>query len=469
MKEFPLFISRKLRDKLNLIDHKISLEILDTLNNEKRKFPISFLDIDENDPTCLTFIQANKAAQIFNVTDEKLFEDDCFMNDIYYIDETHDVWTKYRSKIKIGRLVNLLYPNKFENSSKGSQNKNDIESFINLYKAMTDRDYKFSLIDIVSGDKIGYWYNYKQYANNDMGSIANSCMKSVNKIYYNIYMKNPESVSLVIMYSDDTKSKIKARALLWKLQTPEGRFFMDRVYTNDYSDEQIFIDFAKKNNWLYKSSQSMGYNISIIDPEKSENNNERIDMFVKINPFRFRKFPYFDTLCLMNTKKLLLGNNFSHTPDRNMTHTDGGFQRLEIVFSKYYNDAINKSEAIYCQIDRDWVYKSDAVKVYNSNEKYAIKDSSKIVYMTFRTNGKEVYKPFLKTKCVWSDYLKTWIYHESVVNVYLNLDKTEVGIDHKRRLGHEIFEVDGDYYADFLFNKTKKRLLTVEEYIKKNI
>lgn len=469
MKEFPLFISRKLRDKLKLIEHKISYEILDTCGKEKYKFPLSFLDIDENDSSCLTFIQSNKAAQIFGVTDEKVFENSDFMDDVYYIDDSHKVWNKYRSKIKIGRLVNMLYPNRFENSTKGSQNKNDIESFINMYKAMTDRDYKFSLIDIVSGDKIGYWYNYRRYANNDMGSIANSCMKAVNKIYYNIYMKNPESVSLVIMYSDDTKSKIKARSLLWKLQTPEGRFFMDRVYTNDYSDEQIFIDFAKKNNWLYKSSQSMGYNVPIIDPEKDENAAERMDLYVKINPFRFRKFPYFDTLSLMNSGKLLLGNNYKHTPDRCMTYTDGGFQRLETVFSKYYNETINKSDAVYCQIDRDWVYRSDAVKVYNTNDKYAIKDSPKIVYMKFTTHNHDINKPFLKSNCIWSEYLKTWIYHESVVHVYLNLDKTQVGIEHKRRLNHEFFEVNGEYYADFLFNKTKKILLTVEEYINKNI
>ena len=456
MKEFPLFISRKLRNKLNLIDHKISSKILNTSGDGKGRFPISFLDIDENDPSCLTFIQSNKAAQVFNISDESVFDDDNFVDDMYFIDDTHNVFTKFRSKIKIGRVINMLFPNKFENSVKGSQNKKDIESFINMYKALTDRDYKFSLIDVVSGEKIGYWYNYRRYANNDAGSIANSCMKAVDKNYYNIYMKNPESVSLIIMYSDDTKSKIKARALLWKLETPEGRFFMDRVYTNDYSDEQIFIDFAIKNGWLYKESQSMGYDVSIIDPVKNENNPEKMDLYVKINPFRFRKFPYFDTLSLMNSKKLLIGNNYKHTPDRCMTYTDGGYHRLETVFSNYYNDSINKSDAIYCQIDRDWVYRSDAVKVYNSGEKYAIKDSSKIVYMTFRTNGKEVHKPFLKTNCVWSDYLKTWVYYESVVNVYLNLDKTEAGVDHKRRLGHEFFEVDGDYYADFLFNKTKK-------------
>ena len=36
-----------------------------------------------------------------------------------------------------------------------------------------------------------------------------------------------------------------------------------------------------------------------------------------------------------------LGNNYKHAPDRCMTYTDGGFQRLETVFSKYYNETIN--------------------------------------------------------------------------------------------------------------------------------
>lgn len=452
MKEFPLFISRRLENKLSLIDHKISTYLLNIQSDRNKKFPITFIDIDEEDSSCITFIQANKAAELLNVEDEKMFENYSFMDDCYYYDETYDVYNKSRSKMKIGRLVNTLFPGKFENSAKGAQNKNDIESFINKYKSVTDKELKFSLIDIVSGDKIGYWYNYNRYANNNCGSLANSCMKAVNKNFYNIYVKNPETVSLVIMYSDTTKTKITARALLWKLEQPVGRFFMDRVYTNDYADEQLFIDFAKNNNWLYKSSQSMGYDVNISDPSSKDFTNddyrgEKVDLFVKINPFRFRKFPYFDTLGLMNKHKLLIANNYKHTPDRYMTYTNGGYEELETVFSKFYNDSINKRDAVYCQIDRDWVYKSDAVYVYNSGQKHAYKNSPKIVYMTFRTKDKEINKAFLKKDCVWSDYLKTWVYYENAVDVYLNVEKTLVGIDHKKRINFAFFEKDGKYYS----------------------
>ena len=74
MKEFPLFISRRLENKLSLIDHKISTYLLNIQSDRNKKFPITFIDIDEEDSSCITFIQANKAAELLNVEDEKMFE-----------------------------------------------------------------------------------------------------------------------------------------------------------------------------------------------------------------------------------------------------------------------------------------------------------------------------------------------------------------------------------------------------------
>ena len=79
MKEFPLFISRRLENKLSLIDHKISTYLLNIQSDRNKKFPITFIDIDEEDSSCITFIQANKAAELLNVEDEKMFENYSFM------------------------------------------------------------------------------------------------------------------------------------------------------------------------------------------------------------------------------------------------------------------------------------------------------------------------------------------------------------------------------------------------------
>ena len=54
---------------------------------------------------------------------------------------------------------------------------------------------------------------------------------------------------------DDNK-KLLARAIVWfnsvKPYLKNPRTFMDRIYYSEEQQQNIFKDFAKKNNWLYK-------------------------------------------------------------------------------------------------------------------------------------------------------------------------------------------------------------------------
>ena len=63
-------------------------------------------------------------------------------------------------------------------------------------------------------------------------------------------MQSPEVCTLVIYKSDDDTDKILGRALLWKLR--DGKRFMDRIYTANDSDVQLFKDYAKENGWYTK-------------------------------------------------------------------------------------------------------------------------------------------------------------------------------------------------------------------------
>jgi len=449
MKDFPLFISPRLKSKLALMNHRIAKDLLSISNELDEKFNQTFIDIDD-DFNYVSFIQSNKAIQLLNA-DENSFDSYSFRDHCYYAKENDEIYTKYRSRVKWGRFLNTNFPDKYKNSISGGQNEEDIESFINKFKALCDREAKFGLMDIVSGAKIGYWYNARRYFNNDYGTLSNSCMKNVSVAYFNIYIKNPDKCKMLIMYSDDTKRFIKARALVWMLDEPVNRVFMDRVYTNDYSDEQIFIDYAKANNWIYKVSQSMGYDIKLIDPSENELESVNIDMFVNINKIRFYKYPYCDTFSLLNKSKAKLGNNYKHTPNMILTYTGGDYGTLDVVYSNFHGSSINREDAIWCELGQDWVRQGTEIRVFNTERQFATPDYKGIVEMTFEYNGKIVKKHFLKNKCVWSKYLNTWIFNESVVSVNLDLKKEKTGLDHSRRVGYGFFEVDGENWATNLF------------------
>jgi len=106
-------------------------------------------------------------------------------------------------------------------------------------------------------DDICHYYCEDQYYDVS-GSLGSSCMKYSGlqdciKFYYNYNAK-----ILVLKNSYDT---IKGRAIVWEnvyfKKLEKNLNFMDRVYTNDDNDVELFIDYARKNGWVWKNRQSM--------------------------------------------------------------------------------------------------------------------------------------------------------------------------------------------------------------------
>jgi hypothetical protein len=197
-------------------------------------------------------------------------------------------------------------------------------------------------------------------------------MRDVKSNFFDIYSKN-ENVSLIILYSDETKKSISARALLWELSLPNGRMFMDRVYTNNYSDEQVFIDFAKLNGWLYKSQQSMGCEISIID--SINNVQKNMQLIVELNNIHdHKKYPYLDTMVYYNPHTGIITNKETKktNPKYLLTCTDGDYTSLisyveepVMIYSNYQGKEIDKNHSVYCVIGDSWVEEDKAVRVWN--------------------------------------------------------------------------------------------------------
>ena len=143
--------------------------------------------------------------------------------------------------MRIGRVINKLFGGKFKPS--------DIEVFVNEYKSEHDMMTGNIDIELVEGDDITYWYDYKKYAPG--GTLGKSCMRDVGSRRLQMYSDNPEVIKLAIYKRHD---KLEARALVWV--TDKGMFMDRRYYTKDHLDN-AFQSYAKKKGWMYKGQNGL--------------------------------------------------------------------------------------------------------------------------------------------------------------------------------------------------------------------
>jgi hypothetical protein len=185
------------------------------------------------------------------------------------------VFTKSRQEIRIGRVVRgLLTANKITGFS-DSQIEKFVNDFRAILKVMND---VFSNFTIVEGDDLGFWYHRKNYLDPHRGSLGSSCQAVGRLDWLEIYIKNPETVRLLILKSDENPDKIIGRALLWKLD--DGTFLMDRIYSMKDSDTKIFSEYAKSKEWF-----------SINNPQDCNKT-----YIAHIKPVEFDSYPSIDTM-----------------------------------------------------------------------------------------------------------------------------------------------------------------------------
>ena len=239
--------------------------------------------------------------------------------------EDQRIWSTSRNNIKIGRLVRAILT-----ASKIPFTDSEIEQFTNTYKATYDfaKD-ALKQFDIVKGDKIAYWYDEENYVSGG-GSLNNSCMASVGSDYFDIYTQNPQ-VSLVILYGEGgsiesekyTDSKIKGRAILWdaKLDGQPVKF-MDRIYTSQDADAELFKQFAEKNGWWFKKRQSMEPGDDFTDGSSSKKGKIKVNL----DDTDFEYYPYCDTICYIDTNTGIASNKWWSDSNRMLRDTGGSYE-----------------------------------------------------------------------------------------------------------------------------------------------
>lgn len=218
-------------------------------------------------------------------------------------DAPQKLYTTNRNPIRIGRLINSLM------TAVGKKvTPQEVEVFSNAYKAaweiINDAFLKF---DVVSGYEIAKWYDEGNYESDD-STLGSSCMRYQEcQEYFGIYTENSDVVKLVILYSDIngkikdgkyTSPTIKGRALLWK--TNQGDMFMDRIYTNNDSDVELFKQFAEKNGWWCKKVQNSSSNFTAQKGTAFKDPTYTVDL----NWADHEYYPYVDTLSFLRLNEI---------------------------------------------------------------------------------------------------------------------------------------------------------------------
>ena len=435
--KISMIASQRLIELLSRMNHQISYELSEMIR-WKTNTVISYLDFGDEEDS-VTFIYSNKLIELM---DENL--DTC----------NSRAWVEKRSEMRIGKIIKLIFKDRYPiNMPKGDNYTGtpyDIETFVNIFKKERNKKVNYKNFSEVKGSTLVKWYNYKQHTRfaNEETSLGKSCMrhdKASN--FLKMYALNEDKVNMLILKDDE--GKIKARALIWYLDNMD-RILMDRIYSVNDFDIELFKDYAKERGWLHKYRQTYGWSQPIVD---TRNNNvlswEKIYMEVRLKNYNFKKYPYLDTLSVFNPTTGVLCNNgdlLRKKPYLHLMDYQGNYlveyEDRDMIFSQLYNREILRSEAIYCSIDNDYVRDGDQIYVHNTGGEFATRGSNRIVET--QVINKKIY--FLRDYCIFSEYMNSWIFKESSKIAYLDKNKKEKVLIHRRLIGKFFEEKNGNLF-----------------------
>lgn len=410
--ESMLYITNDLVSILSKMDDNIADDILSVVGTDVKP-DITFLDISNDD--YINFLTIRNFAKSLEDNFTGNFKDinseynrELIKNLEGHPDKYNTMREKSRNKVKVGRLVNQIFPGKYL--------PKDIELFVNKFKSVLNNEAYFEL---VSGEDIAFWYDSCNYMSNK-GSLGGSCMSGKRNIF-SLYTKS-ENCQLLILREGN---KIKGRALVWKLDyltlddnSQDGDiFFMDRQYTNDDSDVFRFKKYASSNGWVIKARNSHSSLGPVIFKDIEYNYSEMQVSSVK----NLERFPYVDTFRVYNPSTGKLINLDPDECDREkvedcyeLSDTSGGYSEIyKEVYSEYTGDYIRNDYAVWSEYHDSYIHRDSAVNL--SNDWY-MKGSSAVCYSDYKDDY------FLRDRCVWSNKYDTYIPEETSSETITDID-----------------------------------------------
>jgi len=331
-KDLPMIIESKVEfsdkfcDVIRKIDSPLSKVIL-SLHNTEKDIEKNYLDLGKGNDS-ISFVIDAKAKTL------------------------GEPWKQSRNEIRVGKIVRSLIKLSGE-----SFTEKQIEDFVNKFKAVMDSKGSFERFEIVSGEEILKYYNINNYEDFDEGQLGQSCLNNKPHEIFDMYVRNPNVVKLVILKAPES-DKIIGRALLWKVDfylhddllmqynhdsedseiesliALKGELFMDRIYTSKDSDVALFKMYAdsigawskelQTSSYKYREDFHYWFNVQR-NGEMKEGN-----MTVQLDDYSFTKYPYLDTFCYYNRDEGLLCNDrFQIGADILVCNTDGGYKESD--------------------------------------------------------------------------------------------------------------------------------------------
>ena len=201
-----------------------------------------------------------------------------------------------KGEVKLGRFIN-----KFLSAIGKTFPAATIERLVNMYQAevLLKKD-ALNYFKVVEGEDIRKWYHENMYESANGGQLANSCMRySKCQDFLDIYVENSQVCKLLIF--TPTEGKLSGRALLWTLEN--GKKYMDRIYTNKDSYENLFLKWGNENGY------SKGIESSSV---------------VKVNTKDYELYPYMDTFVFYDAEEGKLSNSqIFQRPYAQLDETEG--------------------------------------------------------------------------------------------------------------------------------------------------
>lgn len=334
-RNYPLVLSNRLISIINRIHDGISDDMINKINNDSI---ITYVD-STNKKDTVSFIQSFKVDEL--------------------IHKNKDPWTSnMRQEIKIGKLVNKLFDKKYP--------AKDVEDFVNSYKASFEYNEYVDLFDIVKGSDITKYYQESNQVVKEGSNLFKSCMKysETKKFIKCFFEPNDKTINTLVLRDKQDSDKIVGRANIWYLEKPKGRIFMDRIYTNEDYLTNIFIQYAKENDFLYKSTQIYGGSVI---PIVNNGNQEKIIMETKMIPKKYEYYPYVDTLQFYNEETGILTSDTSKWSESGwiaLIHAGGEYltKDRDMGFKMdYIGRLIHPYFVVKSRVDDCYIHKNDAI------------------------------------------------------------------------------------------------------------
>lgn len=349
-------------------ESKAATKLLDLLGKDI-KTNYNFIKISD-DPSKLSFVPDTQVARRLAAGSSE-----------------EDLFASASNPTSIGRLVRSIF-------AANNVPVSDAElfrlgaMFLSLAQMRKEQD----SFQMVEGEEVRKWYHHSTYAGREGrdGTLNKSCMRhDDSQDYLDIYTQNPDVVSMIIKL--DENGKLQGRALLW--ETDKGPY-LDRVYS-------IRPDIAGAIElWAEMTNEGL-LKFSKIGSERLHVQLSRHAMY--------RAYPYVDSLCyyirkggpdevvpatLQNYEKKDSGGAQVYY----LHDTDGGWERVDEVYSDYLDVHINRSDAIYSSHLESWIREDDSEQSsYHGG-----------------------YIP--RSHAVWSEVCQSWIMREDAVEVVVSED-----------------------------------------------